>query len=279
MEDEQSFTEATIREQFFNDFEDRRYLESAGSGMIYFELAEFEEGSAPGPWLQMVEQRIDDESPIYLEFGQKPSNSDESYTVLDDHAWRMAALRGSIVACMQLAWQRMFLGHYEEAFRWVSRALLIISDPAHWRVDLEYKGWTESDATFWCLQQYSTLQKVKDDDGLNLSFVEPKDIFPNREAADSLGIDYCIVCGFAKKVEQACDHSLVVPYQSSKDSTSSSIQAFSQSGGARESISLIGSNAQQDFQGDSKLPFCSNCGHAFENSSAKFCPSCGSSRS
>jgi NADH pyrophosphatase NudC (nudix superfamily) len=120
---------------------------------------------------------------------------------------------------------------------------------------------------------------VKDDDGLNLSFVEPKDIFPNREAADSLGIDYCIVCGFAKKVEQACDHSLVVPYQSSKDSTSSSIQAFSQSGGARESISLIGSNAQQDFQGDSKLPFCSNCGHAFENSSAKFCPSCGSSRS
>jgi hypothetical protein len=278
VEDEQSFTEATIREQFFNDFEDRRYLESAGSGMIYFELAEFEEGSAPGPWLQMVEQRIDDESPVYLEFGQKPSNSDESYTVLDDHAWRMAALRGSTVACIQLAWQRMFLGHYEEAFRWVSRALLIISDPAHWRVDLEYKGWTESDATFWCLQQFSTLQKVKDDDGLNLSFVDPRDIFPNRESIQALGVDYCIVCGFAKSVDQVCDHSLVVPYQSSKDAANANVHSYSRSDGAHEQGSELESDGQNDLQGDSKFPFCSNCGHNFENKVSNFCRSCGRSR-
>lgn len=232
--------------------------------MFFVTPEEYAEGTAPGPWLQMAEQRVDDESPIYLEFGQEPSNADESYTVLEDHAWRMAALRGSTVACMQLAWQRMFLGHYEEAFRWVSRASLIISDPAHWRVDLEYKGWTESDATFWCLQQYSTLQKVKDEDGLNLSFVEPKDIFPNREAAEALGIDYCIVCGFAKGVDHVCDHSLVVPYQSSK--------------GDRPSPERK-AQIEADKQGESTLSNCQNCGHEFANQSAKFCPNCGFARS
>ena len=265
MEDEQSYTDATIRERFFNDFEDRRYLESAGSRMLYVDLPQFEQSSDPAPWLQMAEQDGgDDESPIFLAFGAKPSDADTTYSVLEDHAWRMAALRGSIVACVMLAKQRIYMGHLEEAYRWVSRASLIISDLEHWRGDLEYAGWTEFDITFWCLQQQSTLEKLNDDDGLNLSFVDPKDIIPNQESIQALGVDYCLVCGFAKNVNQVCDHSLVVPYQSSKvERPSSELEA----------------QKKADQQGESLLPFCQNCGYEFASTTSKFCPSCGFDRS
>lgn len=265
MEDEQSYTEATIREQFLNDFEDRRYLESAGSRMLWVDLPEFEQSSDPAPWLEMAEQDGgNDESPIFLAFGAKPSDADTTFSVLEDHAWRMAALRGSIVACVMLARQRTYMGYLEEAFRWVSRASLIISDLSHWRGDLEYAGWTEVDITFWAARERSSLESIKNDSGLKLSLLEPKDILSNRESLDSIGVSYCLTCGFAKSIDQVCDHSLVVPYQSSK--------------GERPSSGLK-AQKMADQKGESTLPFCQNCGHEFASKSSKFCPSCGFDRS